>query len=56
MLLVEDDGDAILVRQALRATGTTAKLHVVTNGTSALEFVRHKTLRPDLIILDLNLA
>jgi CheY-like chemotaxis protein len=56
VLLVEDnDGDVILVRKAWKAAAARATLHVVSNGSDALDFVRQQNPRPDLIILDLNL-
>ncbi len=56
VLLVEDnDGDVLLVRQALKAVDSHVQLHVVSNGISALTFVRNSTPRPHLIILDMNL-
>jgi chemotaxis family two-component system response regulator Rcp1 len=56
VLLVEDNqGDVLLVRQALNATDTSIELHVARDGVAGLEFVRRKNPKPDLIILDLNL-
>ncbi len=59
-LLVEDnEGDVYLVREALAEAGFPNVLHVVREGDAALAFLRGKgmaaELRPDLIILDLNL-
>jgi CheY-like chemotaxis protein len=56
VLLVEDnDGDVILVQEALQAANAHVQLHVVTDGVSALDFVRRQNPRPHLILLDLNL-
>ena len=56
VLLVEDnDGDVLLVRQALKAADSRVQLHVVSNGISALRFVSNGSPRPHLIILDMNL-
>jgi chemotaxis family two-component system response regulator Rcp1 len=56
VLHVEDnDGDVILVRDALAAVDATVVLHVVQDGHAAVEFVRRQSPRPDLIILDMHL-
>jgi two-component system, chemotaxis family, response regulator Rcp1 len=61
ILLVEDNpGDVRLTREALLELNVKHSLHVVTDGEAALEFLfrkgRHtKAVRPDLILLDLNL-
>lgn len=56
VLLVEDNhGDVLLVRQALKSIATAVQLHVAKDGAAALEFVRRKSPQPDLIILDMNL-
>jgi two-component system, chemotaxis family, response regulator Rcp1 len=61
ILLVEDNpGDVILTRKALEAGKIHTELHVVENGVEALEFLYQRgkypeAVRPDLILLDLNL-
>lgn len=63
ILVVEDDpGDALLVREALEGLGVARHLvHVFTDGDEALDFARGAgksvdTQRVQLILLDLNLA
>jgi CheY-like chemotaxis protein len=61
ILLVEDNpGDARLTMEALREAKVHNRLHHVTDGIEALAFLRRqgkhaKAVRPDLILLDLNL-
>ena len=61
ILLVEDNpGDARLILEALKETRTRNRLSHVANGVQAIEFLRRagdhtRALRPDLILLDLNL-
>jgi len=61
VLLVEDDaGDALIVREAFEYHKVRNMLHVVTDGEQALRFVRREgefadAPRPGLIMLDLNL-
>jgi CheY-like chemotaxis protein len=61
VLLVEDDpGDALIVREAFEHYKIRNTLHVVTDGEQALRFVRRvdefaDAPRPGLIMLDLNL-
>jgi two-component system, chemotaxis family, response regulator Rcp1 len=61
ILVVEDNpGDVRLIREALLAGGIGHQLSVVGDGEAALEFLRHQgahaaALRPDLVLLDLNL-
>jgi CheY-like chemotaxis protein len=61
ILLVEDNpGDARLILEALKETRTRNRLSHVANGVQAIEFLRRtgdhtQALRPDLILLDLNL-
>jgi CheY-like chemotaxis protein len=61
VLLVEDDpGDILMTREAFQHYKIQNKLHVVTDGEQALQFL-HRTgeyadaPRPGLILLDLNL-
>jgi CheY-like chemotaxis protein len=61
VLLVEDDpGDVVLVREAFEHNKVYNALHVVSDGVQALEFLRREgdyadAPRPDLMLLDLNL-
>jgi CheY-like chemotaxis protein len=61
VLLVEDDpGDILMTREAFQHHKIQNKLHVVTDGEQALQFLRRAgdytdAPRPGLILLDLNL-
>jgi two-component system response regulator len=61
VLLVEDDpGDVMLVREAFAADKVGNTLSVVSDGVEAMRFVRAEgeyadVERPDLVLLDLNL-
>ena len=61
VLLVEDDpGDALMIREAFEQQEITHALHHVADGVEALEFLRRSGAyadapRPDIILLDLNL-
>jgi CheY-like chemotaxis protein len=61
ILLVEDDpGDVLITREAINSSKFSNNLNVVSNGEEALAYLRHeppyaKSLRPGLILLDLNL-
>ena len=56
VLLVEDNrSDVLLVRTAFEASHARVRLHVVSNGVAALDFVRQENPRPQLMILDVNL-
>jgi CheY-like chemotaxis protein len=61
VLLVEDDpGDVVLIREAFEDNKVYNRLHVVSDGVQALEFLRNEgeyadAPRPDLVLLDLNL-
>jgi two-component system, chemotaxis family, response regulator Rcp1 len=61
VLLVEDNsGDARLTLETFRDANPSVKLHVVSDGVEAIEFLRRKGAcadapRPILILLDLNL-
>jgi CheY-like chemotaxis protein len=61
VLLVEDDpGDVLLIREAFEHNKLSNRLHVVPDGVEALEFMRRRgeyadAPRPDLVLLDLNL-
>jgi CheY-like chemotaxis protein len=60
ILLVEDNpGDVLLTKRALEFGKVLHNLHVATDGEAALAFLHDveygQALRPDLILLDLNL-
>jgi len=61
VLLVEDDpGDVVLIREAFEHNKVYNALHHVSDGVQALEFLRREgdysaAPRPDLMLLDLNL-
>jgi CheY-like chemotaxis protein len=61
VLLVEDDpGDVVLVREAFEYNKVHNSLHVVSDGVEALDFLYRRNgnegvPRPDLVLLDLNL-
>jgi CheY-like chemotaxis protein len=61
VLLVEDDaGDALMIRDAFQHHGIRHTLHHVVDGVDAMRFLRNEDEygdrpRPDLILLDLNL-
>lgn len=61
ILLVEDDpGDVMMTREAFAENRLRNELHVVSDGVSAIDFLRRRgeyadAVRPDLVLLDLNL-
>jgi len=61
ILLVEDSPtDVLLAQEALAHAKVLNKLHVVSDGVEALDFLRRRgefkdAIRPDLILLDLNM-
>ena len=61
ILLVEDSpSDQLLAKTALAAAKLPTRVHVVADGVEAMAFLRaegkyHAAVRPDLILLDLNL-
>jgi CheY-like chemotaxis protein len=61
ILLVEDDpGDVVITREALAQSHFDNHLHHVSDGDEALAYLRREgvheaAIRPDLILLDLNL-
>ena len=62
ILLVEDSpGDVRLTQEAFRDVNRSIRLHWASDGVEAMAFLRHEGAhahapRPDLILLDLNLA
>ena len=61
VLLVEDDpGDVVLIKEAFEFNKVHNALHVVSDGVQALDFLYRRNghegaPRPDLVLLDLNL-
>lgn len=61
VLLVEDDpGDVLIAQEAMAAGHLSTTLEVVSDGVQAIAYLRRENgyqdaLRPDLILLDLNL-
>jgi len=61
MLMVDDNpADVVFFREAVESSGTAATIHVVPNGAEAMRFLRREApfghaLRPDIVVLDLNL-
>jgi CheY-like chemotaxis protein len=60
ILLVEDDpGDVLMTREALAESKVLNELQVVSDGREAIDFLTEaaegRTVRPDLVLLDLNL-
>ena len=56
VLLVEDNaGDAVLIRQVLAGSQPSVKLTIARDGEQAVSILADPAFRPDLIILDLNI-
>ncbi len=61
MLVVEDNpADVVFLEEAIEASQSPTKLHVVGDGGEAMKFLRRqgkygKAPRPDMVVLDLNL-
>ncbi|MDM7488350.1 response regulator [Rhodococcus sp. GXMU-t2271] len=61
VLLVEDDaGDELIIRESFEANEIGSTLHVVRDGAEALDFLHRRgdhadAVRPALVLLDLNL-
>lgn len=56
VLLVEDNpGDAVLIRQALTQAKLSLRLHVAVDGEQALHMLVDEGIQPALVILDLNI-
>jgi len=58
LLLVEDDpGDQMLVREIVKATNLETKMTLVKDGEKAVRCIERwtETSRPDLVLLDINL-
>lgn len=56
LLLVEDNaGDAVLIRQILAEAAVPVSLHIARDGEQAISMLTDAHFRPALIILDLNI-
>ena len=56
VLLVEDNaGDAVLIRQVLADIATPVHLHIARDGEQAVLMLTDSDFKPDLILLDLNI-
>jgi CheY-like chemotaxis protein len=56
VLLIEDNaGDAVLIRQVLGQCSVPINLHIACDGAQALLILTNPYFKPDLIILDLNI-
>ncbi|MEV0714060.1 response regulator [Asanoa sp. NPDC050611] len=59
LIVEDDDGDAMMIREALETVTTPATLHRVPDGEEALAYLRdavgRPAERPDVILLDLNM-
>ena len=58
LLLIEDDpGDQMMVKEMLKATNIDARLTLIKDGEKAVSCIEKwsKSNRPDLVLLDLNL-
>jgi CheY-like chemotaxis protein len=56
ILLVEDNaGDTVLIRQVLVESGVPVKLHIARDGEQALTMLSGAYFHPSLVILDLNI-
>ena len=55
-LLVEDNaGDILLIRQIISKSSSAVRLHVAMDGEQALQMLTDPQFKPDLVILDLNI-
>ena len=56
VLLVEDNaGDILLIRQALAGEHFPISIHVAVDGKQAMQMLAARQFEPDLVILDLNI-
>lgn len=56
VLLVEDNqGDVLLVREAIRSSSLDADVLVAYDGEQALRFLSQFNFKPDIVLLDLNM-
>jgi two-component system response regulator len=56
ILLIEDNGgDALLVREAIRLSSVDADVTIASDGEKGLRWLRSPRFTPDLVILDLSI-
>jgi CheY-like chemotaxis protein len=60
LLVDDDDGDLLMIREALDSGTSAHEIHVAHDGQEALDFLRRQgkfgeAPRPDLVLLDLNM-
>ena len=56
ILLIEDNaGDVLLIRQVIAEATDPVKVHVAMDGEQAIRMLADPEIKPDLIILDLNI-
>lgn len=56
VLLVEDNaGDILLIRQVLSKSSFSVRLHVAMDGEQAVDMLADLQFKPDLVVLDLNI-
>lgn len=60
LVVEDDDGDALMIEEALAATANPAVMRRVVDGREAVDFLRRQgahaqAQRPDIILLDLNM-
>ena len=56
ILLIEDDLDDIeLLQEAFKSRGVQYEMEIITDGSEAVNYLRHNEHGPDIIILDFNL-
>jgi CheY-like chemotaxis protein len=60
LVVDDDDADALMISEALESTDANSTVDRVVDGVEALEYLRRegrfeRTMRPDLILLDLNM-
>ena len=55
--LIDDDPDhTLIIRRALKQVSPEVRVETVSDGEAALAFLRQTEERPDLILLDINMA
>ncbi len=55
MLIEDNAGDVLLIRQAIAEATDPVKVHVAMDGEQAIRMLADPEIKPDLIILDLNI-
>jgi CheY-like chemotaxis protein len=60
LVVDDDDADALMISEALEASNNQASIERVSDGREAMDYLRregqyHSAMRPDLILLDLNM-